>query len=606
MVEIIFFIGNLYAACKVQGNFPVCEGSHKISEKACCTCRANTSAEALSVWAAEAACCIFSHTDSLMMPPLFFLVRRSLATAPAYLLCGMLLLFCGRLQAGCTEEALSQALLKQKALCVVKGNFFLKETLWANGHLHTLHHLSVSTCEKGCAGDTLLVLTPGGSTDTLRELAYPRVDLPLGVPMQLFLEPQPRMQGVFRCVGGAAGAQVLTVTEVAGKAAGPVIANLVPDVLVAGRNEKLTIFGSGFGNSSAGGKVLFRDANKGGNSFTEVPGSDFISWSDTKIELYLPDFAGTGPAQVSKNGATAIGGSMQVLWARSNYSDGNQSYETRLYDKNATGGYFFTCKGTLAADTAAVNRIREAIRSWRCATLANISYNASEQAQTETVEFAAPGELATGILGICYSTFTSCNGKDWSVSKLHVMFRDSVAWNTGTEAPGANRYDFFSVALHELGHALQLGHVIDPNDVMHYAIGKDVMRREPGTNNIAGVTYNREQSAAGLCSLKGFRALATGMCSNEELSFFSFSNARLFPNPTRDVLYLELFSDREGEGTLGIYDSRGRRVAFRSVDLQPGLNEYQLDSGTGLGVGVYYLWVEAGGNLLKKKFVVLR
>ena len=51
----------------------------------------------------------------------------------------------------------------------------------------------------------------------------------------------------------------------------------------------------------------------------------------------------------------------------------------------------------------------------------------------------------------------------WTVIEIDVQFNDvagSLTWNFTTANATSLQYDFESVAVHELGHAQQLGHII--------------------------------------------------------------------------------------------------------------------------------------------------
>lgn len=514
-------------------------------------------------------------------------------------------------QGQCISNDFSTEHLFNKAILVVEGKVLSQSVQHHGNHLYTQSIFKPSLCLKGAVSSEICVLHEGGETDTLLELAFPSASLRLGASYRLYLEPVPHKPGSWRCLGAKAGAHVLNTVSQEDHLSlkdfsVPVITGVFPASLASGRNEKISILGSGFGNTNANGQVLFSDANAGGSEFSAAPLGDFLLWSDSKIELYVPDFAGTGPIRVVKNGVGVNSAPLKIEWARTNYIKDNTAYQPLLQDKNSTGGYFFSCIGKLANDSLAVARIREAIRTWRCATGINFSYAKEPEGQTENIQFADPGELATGVLGICYTTFSGCTDKDWYVSRINIRFRDSINWHMQEEVPSTQAFDFFSVALHELGHAMMLGHVIDATDVMHYSIGKGITRRNPTTANNEAGEYVMLQSASEVCAQQALRKLNITMCADEEVSFFAFNNAKLYPNPVNESLYVELFTDRNIKGTAELFDLMGKLMWSLPLDLLAGRNAYRADLANNLASGIYLLRIKAEGNLLERKLVLSR
>ena len=75
-----------------------------------------------------------------------------------------------------------------------------------------------------------------------------------------------------------------------------------------------------------------------------------------------------------------------------------------------------------------------------------------------------------GVLGITYSYYSSCATGYWYLNEIDMNLLDTNLWNFDSINVASNLFDFESVVLHELGHAHQLSHVINPNNIMHYSI----------------------------------------------------------------------------------------------------------------------------------------
>jgi hypothetical protein len=272
--------------------------------------------------------------------------------------------------------------------------------------------------------------------------------------------------------------------------------------VVAG--DQITINGSGFGASA--GTVYFTNADDGGATFiASSQSSDIISWSDNSITVKVPSSAGTGPINI--NGSSTSSSSLNVQYSHFNINSDlfGFSVETRqryfLRNLDAVGGYTFQFNTSFASNTAAVAAFNRALISWRCAT--GVGFRASGTTSVATAAYDGVNavyfnpSLPSGTLGVCISNFDAaadagCNQNNtvWWLADMDIQFRDIPAtgfnWEFGPSSPTSSEFDFESVALHELGHAHGLGHVIAPGSVMHYALANGIVSRTLASNDIAG------------------------------------------------------------------------------------------------------------------------
>lgn len=303
--------------------------------------------------------------------------------------------------------------------------------------------------------------------------------------------------------------------------------------VVAG--DQITISGSGFG--AVAGNVFFTNANDGGATFvTSGIASDIISWSDNSITVKVPANAGTGPINV--NGGSASVSILNVQYSHlainSDFFGFASATRQRYYLRNldAAGGYTFQFNTDFATNTAAVASFNRAMITWRCGTGVNF-----RAAGTTAVAISANdgvnaiyfnSSLPAGTLGICTSNFNagangSCNQDNtvWWLSDMDIQFRDIPAagfnWEYGPGAPTSSEFDFESVALHEIGHAHGLGHVIASGEVMHYALSNGFISRALSSNDIAGGNAKLAYSDDPTCfdpasSGSPMQAVASGSC----------------------------------------------------------------------------------------------
>lgn len=387
------------------------------------------------------------------------------------------------------------------------------------------------------------------------------------------------------------------------------ITSISPNEIIAGMNNVLTINGNNFGSTKGNGKVLFKNANNGGSSYIEPQNSDYLSWSDTKITLKVPFDAGTGSVKLMKDNATALSPNLTVNWARVNYIESNISYSPILSDRSETGGYLISIEGKIKEDSTFTNRINEAIINWRCATEMNfaLSNEMAASSTKNTISFAKNGELAQGVLGICYSNYSSCNGNDWYTTGFEIKILDTTIWNSKITAPSTSEYDFLSVITHELGHAQQLAHVISSSDLMNYSIGKGQVRRVLSSENVSGVKTIIENSIDGInCTEKPLKKIITNECTNVYFTYYSIEKSRLFPNPSKDKIIAEIFLDTPTNIEWTIYNEIGELIEINpSQKIDAGVKEYIINVNDGKYLpGMYFMIIKAGESILKKKFIV--
>jgi hypothetical protein len=269
----------------------------------------------------------------------------------------------------------------------------------------------------------------------------------------------------------------------------PVISSISPTSVSGGTGQILTISGSGFG-AIRSGSVAFRNADDGGNSLITPIASEYVSWADDEILVRITSAggtAGTGNILVTTDLAEQAQ-SHQILnirFARSNLINGSSdAVDTEHISTNGNGGYTFRFHTEVVNNINAYNSFLLALENWRCAIKIPFEVGGEttidEEANdnTNVVRFDNGAELPNGVLGVAFSRYTSCDNINWSVDEIDMVFDDNTNWNFSNNPPLFNQYDFQSVALHELGHAVQLVHVIDATKAMHFSISNGQMKRD--------------------------------------------------------------------------------------------------------------------------------
>lgn len=308
-------------------------------------------------------------------------------------------------------------------------------------------------------------------------------------------------------------ADTLSATNVSqAVSSGGSISSFSPTTGQAGRKTLLTINGSGFGASQSTSYVQFYNADDGGSSYITPLASEYVSWSDTKIEVYIPTAAGTGKIRVSDGTNTLTSsGNITIEYALLNVTYNSEKIRPNHASDDGNGGYSFQMYTGFESNTSAATDFQNVIYQWRCETGINWVFGTSTSTNTTAsdginiVRFDSGTELSSGVLGQCTSRYSGCvsgSTTAWYISELDVTIDDGTNYFYGNSgSPTASQYDFYTVMLHELGHGHQLGHVIDASKVMHYSLTNGSQKRTISSSESTGAAYQLAQStAAGTCS----------------------------------------------------------------------------------------------------------
>lgn len=333
-----------------------------------------------------------------------------------------------------------------------------------------------------------------------------------GIPEVISESPTPSKQGIRRAT--------------------PSITSFSPGTVHAGTQEVITVNGTDFGATQGNGNVYFPNANDGGGTYIPARSGDIVSWSDTKIELKVPSSAGTGKIYVednSSNSSAYSSSTLSIPWAHLNVQYPNYPpslvsapFEIRHQSLNGSGGITWTWETDFNSNSDAKASFLRALETWRCKTLINwsvsgVKTNASNSYDGDNMVFyndALPGS----VIGVCYSWYSGCfksggsGDMNWFVSELDIAFKKTFSWEYGPTAPSMSEYDFESVALHELGHGHQLGHVINSANVMHYAISNGDNHRALQENDTACGNYVMKKSTSAVCAGTGMTLVKQVEC----------------------------------------------------------------------------------------------
>jgi hypothetical protein len=278
----------------------------------------------------------------------------------------------------------------------------------------------------------------------------------------------------------------------------------------------LTITGNNFGATQ--GTVWYRNADNGGTSWINSGvTSDNVSWSNTQVVNKVAQGAGTGLIRVQTSGGTNYDSGTSLTVPYSHLCVNSSFYlwpvttrnKVLLVNKNNQGGYSFKYSTVFNDNQSRVESFERAMETWQCNTLFNIindgttSINTNAADGTNAVFWAS---LGGGTLGICYSYYSGQGNSNcqqgntvWYLNEIDIGFNNTTTWNYGPGNAPSGQFDFESVALHELGHAHGLGHVINTSSVMHFSISSGQNKRTLSAGEQDGGNAKMAYSVLPLC-----------------------------------------------------------------------------------------------------------
>lgn len=402
---------------------------------------------------------------------------------------------------------------------------------------------------------------------------------------------------------------VITSIEDGNAGSGPYFAGTIDT------GKELIIHGSGFESTRGTGKVEFDNADDGGATFTPLPNtSDYISWSDTEIRVKVHENGGTGLIKVTANGGSSDTEPITIDWALNpanhifyNWPSAWRN-QIEFVDTNGNGGYTFhySTVGGFSGNSDATAAFERALTTWRCDSGINFEISESNTSagfaddNISAIMFASiGGALGTTTTRVHAIASEACDMVDthWHVREIDFRFSSTTSWFYGDGSCTSSQYDFESVALHELGHAHDLGHVIDNTGLMHFSIGTcnnaNNIRRTLSATDSEAAAYVMTYSTNTNCieSPSPMTPVPLESCSLLPVELIKFSgkpvddavilNWQTATETNNDFFTLERSFDGRNYETIAIVKGKGttHQIQFYEfVDHSPalGVNYYRL------------------------------
>ena len=267
----------------------------------------------------------------------------------------------------------------------------------------------------------------------------------------------------------------------------------------------VTVSGAFLGNS---GTIEMRNANRanGEGIWCTLDDHDIVSWQNNQIKFRVP---GQTPINWSKSADLRYPGSGHLKITNANTGDvfetsteltvgysrtqiGHTDFKSKLFlagpdqvvDENgitSNNGYSFHLHPNVISNSSAVACIREALDVWVCATdvrfqidpivspLGDIRDNKS------SISYGIPDNPLALAQTSNWKEICSENGYaidyrpeiDIVINNDPTKMAQTEYDETRTRDLNPNKYDFYSIILHEFGHALNLNHVNQKEDIMY-------------------------------------------------------------------------------------------------------------------------------------------
>ncbi|WP_194767331.1 zinc-dependent metalloprotease [Tamlana sp. I1] len=415
----------------------------------------------------------------------------------------------------------------------------------------------------------------------------------------------------------------------------PTEITFAPTTVSAGTKSTITISipngaTGNFGNTQ--GKVSFRNADSGGQDKMGVPDyidaleTQILNWTPTSITVEVPDNAGNGNIRVTDSNSNIIDSTadLAITYALLNVVfdievsgvTKDYAFATRHVNNDGSGGYKWQMETSFDADVehaGAKAAYLSALGTWRCETGVNFTIGAvtsidkAEFDGVNVIRFDNGAELPDGTIGQTSYSFSACGTSLDNIqafpTEIDMVFDDETNWYFGDGLPGF-RVDFQSVALHELGHAHQLGHVIQEiDDVMHYSISLGAQKRVLTVENITAAEIVQSKSESSVPTSSCFSGKSPMTHYNCQLSTEDFSanhKLKLYPNPTNGLLYIQSGGLIDLEYVV-VSDVSGRIMFENKVS---NLSNPVVIDLTSFSKGVYFIQISAKSGALTKKIIL--
>jgi hypothetical protein len=410
----------------------------------------------------------------------------------------------------------------------------------------------------------------------------------------------------------------------------PHISYIDPNKVSGGTGDFIAIHGNNFGNSA--GRISFLDADLGNGIRTFAGSGDILLWIDSLIlvNIYSTDTvfalagngkhhsAGSGYLWVEKAG---VGGLKDSAYLEVIFSSMNYRYDAALNWRemptryaDSSGFAFLPFQFNNSFSPAARRAFIKAYKEWQCNT--NVAWGldtvnitgvniAVEYDGVSTIAFHS---LPAGLAGSTVIWWKNCQNAATTIKYPHsidMIFDTGVSWYIDSTncipIADTTHMDFWTVALHELGHAHLLGHVTDKYKVMYYkALHYPYdCKHTLDAADLAGGQYVTNISSADsiYCFTGNQSPMNLVYCSGTSAIFElkEKSDIIIYPKPASSVLYIKLKDEKAILSKIMIFDMLGNKLidAF-PPQMRDGIIEIPIENNFNSGIYIIHITTKDG------------
>ena len=444
---------------------------------------------------------------------------------------------------------------------IVEGTIVSQNSFIEKGTIKTDYTLQISNVLKGEINNSMIqIRTLGGQVGSLKTEVCPSDEIGIGLKAKFLLN---KKNDYFETsyLGQSVYNREFPQVEIMKDSflsrntqnTNLIINTISPSEIIIGNNDLLTITGSGFGATGPTGatKVWVKTLD-GANFYALQDAFYYASWSDTEIKVKIPS---SNPSSAIK-----LGGGKVRVGNSTTFTESSNAYVVKGVVRDAVnltvtnnnpitlpalsdGGIKFI-PNTNFTNTTALNTLNYAIDNWVCNTGIKMSVDNTQTTTALNVDNDGISSLyfdstmSSTVLGIMKVNIGTCSstGRRYIVD-LDFAINPNVNFNYTLNPSSSSEIDFYSVVLHELGHARNMLHVNNPNKVMHSSITFGQNRRTLHQHEIeTGLWIQNDSETIQTCNKP---LMTAGTCLNLSNENFESNELTYYPNPTQNMVTID-------------------------------------------------------------------
>jgi len=412
------------------------------------------------------------------------------------------------------------------------------------------------------------------------------------------------------------------------------ITSFMDTVVNAGTGDTLTIIGMNF---EMPGQVEFANADNGGNPMFPAVAqpADIVTWNSDTIKVIVPSDpnpAGFGIFRVRTSSGMVCPSPapLDVCYAVRNQRNATTGVAERWHLGSSVGDnkYTFRPDSILGNNAMAVATIEQALCDWNKASKINWELGAILNAASPLddslnhIFMASAAILPIGAAAQTLVRRKSCQTTSPPIflipysGDIDMLIRADLTtlpvpvtggWNFDhTAPPAANQYDFYTVALHELGHAHNLRHSMPLPKAMFWQSNAGDTLRDLHAKDILGANDILSTSTAALnqsflCSPIDTISLC-GTTSVIEIP--TLGKVKVYPNPFTESINIELDLIQKENLSVQITDVTGKQILTQNIgNVYQGHQVFILKLPKNTPNGIYFLSLKYSGKVQSFKLI---